>query len=487
MKKILKIFLVLMMFNTFISAEEIDKEKWADKMKSGIRAFQDRDYDTAEKEFKDLLMMSPDDEGVMVLLAKTHLMQSELDAAFALLQKAISLRPDDANAYQYLSKIYEAMGDYPQAIGALETYIKYEKSTPLKKGAESYLEKLHERIKYAKSLFGNGLEFLKKKEFDRALKYFEEADKILPTIPGMNYIFGQIYFGKKDYYRAIQEFLVQYTKTPENIELILNIADAYLLYNDHKSAKTFFEKVLDSKADKDKKEYALKKIKICDDSIADIEEKKKEASYETLIAKGLKYQEKHLYHMALSHFDLALEKMNTASFKSDIEKKQFTTDVMKLKIVVLIKLQKYSDAVKSAEAHLETLGNIENPNKDLINVISDSLEILGKSYYFDKKFKNCADIMKKCIIINPNAFNAHYYIALMDIKRNDFENAKTGLKRVIEINPQFPDAYYNLAIMYEREDIDVCLKYLKKYNELVPENTFTKKLYDELTEHIKNK
>jgi tetratricopeptide (TPR) repeat protein len=75
----------------------------------------------AEKEFSAELQMNPRHVESILKLAEIELDRSKLDEAKALVARALTIRPESAEAHAALGKILEQRGDVKGATGELET------------------------------------------------------------------------------------------------------------------------------------------------------------------------------------------------------------------------------------------------------------------------------------------------------------------------------------------------------------------------------
>lgn len=95
----------------------------------GVNLLKQRDYDGAEKGFRQALNLK-EDPAYYLGLANTLLLKGQLDEAKSLYEKVLTLAPDDVRAQQGLSVIYEKKGDLSAAEDVLRQAIQFNNKDP---------------------------------------------------------------------------------------------------------------------------------------------------------------------------------------------------------------------------------------------------------------------------------------------------------------------------------------------------------------------
>ena len=70
------------------------------------------------------------------------------------------------------------------------------------------------------------------------------------------------------------------------------------------------------------------------------------------------------------------------------------------------------------------------------------------------------DHLQQAIKINPEFANAHYQLALLLDKKNDYKKAKSHYLKSIDLKKNFTESYFHLATMLKRKK---AFKESKKY------------------------
>ena len=105
--------LPLLAFASFGCAkEEENKEQHLSRANDYLAAEQ---YDKAEKEYRDVLRLVPDDPAALRQLSKIYLDQGQILQAYPLLKKFLELQPDDSEIQLKLGLIFLSLGGYAEA------------------------------------------------------------------------------------------------------------------------------------------------------------------------------------------------------------------------------------------------------------------------------------------------------------------------------------------------------------------------------------
>ena len=92
--------------------EEPTKEQLLSRANDYFAAEQ---YDKAEKEYREVLRLAPDDPAALRQLGIIYFDQGQILQAYPLLKKSAELQPDDPEIQLKLGQLFLAVGDYAQA------------------------------------------------------------------------------------------------------------------------------------------------------------------------------------------------------------------------------------------------------------------------------------------------------------------------------------------------------------------------------------
>lgn len=170
-------------------------------------------YDTAEKIFNDLLKQDPDNEDVILYLARIRTNKDMYDEAISLLSQVINKNPANetalllrAAAFKEISLFEQAIEDYtslialnPQAIYYNRRGLIYEELENWPEARKDYTSSLEINPTWAISYNNRGYVNMKIGKYDDAKKDFELALKYSPSLSGaaINYA-GYFWTAKRD-------------------------------------------------------------------------------------------------------------------------------------------------------------------------------------------------------------------------------------------------------------------------------------------------
>ena len=108
-----------------------DKSAWSLLYFRGISYERDKQWPAAEADFKQALVLYPDQPLVLNYLGYSWVDRGvHLDEAFQMLRKAVALRPEDGFIVDSLGWAHYRLGDYPEAVKELERAIELKPGDP---------------------------------------------------------------------------------------------------------------------------------------------------------------------------------------------------------------------------------------------------------------------------------------------------------------------------------------------------------------------
>ncbi|MFC1819971.1 tetratricopeptide repeat protein [Thermodesulfobacteriota bacterium] len=139
----------------------------------GVFAYEDGDYQGAEKNLQRALKSNPDDPFYNHFLGKIYLKMERYDECIAYLSKAWKIDPSISGLRYDMAFLYYKMEDYPQA-------------------SELFREVIEEDPKNVLAHYHGGVSLYKEKIYDKALDYFKKASDMSPTIKTNGYYYAGI-------------------------------------------------------------------------------------------------------------------------------------------------------------------------------------------------------------------------------------------------------------------------------------------------------
>jgi tetratricopeptide (TPR) repeat protein len=112
--------------------KKVEPDDWQLFYYRGISYERAKQWPNAEKDFKKALELSPDEPYVLNYLAYTWVERREnLDEAFAMLEKAVSQRPEEGFIVDSLGWAHYMLGRYPEAVTELERAVSLAPTDPV--------------------------------------------------------------------------------------------------------------------------------------------------------------------------------------------------------------------------------------------------------------------------------------------------------------------------------------------------------------------
>ncbi|HUH65733.1 MAG TPA: tetratricopeptide repeat protein [Syntrophales bacterium] len=203
-------------------------------------------YNDALKELLEAEKLSPRDPSVHYYLGITYYRKGLSDNAVDEFKKALALKPGYSEVQNYLGVIYLEKGQWDGAI----QYFKDALSNPLYETPD-------------KALFNIGMAYQGKKDFDKALKYLEEAKNKRPnTVPIalIDLHMGLICYDQGDFKKATTYFKSSIKTDPNLLQSRYGLGLSYLKLNDPEKAKTEFKAIVEAAPDTELGKEAKKSL-----------------------------------------------------------------------------------------------------------------------------------------------------------------------------------------------------------------------------------
>src|SRR5262245_46825201 len=198
--------------------EQDSKEQHLSRASDYLAAGQ---YDKAEKEYRDVLRLAPEDPVALRKLGSIYLDQGQTLQAYPLLKKSSELQPDDAEIQVNLAATFLSIGAYAEARDAAQQVLdkqpgneqallllveasrKPDDIEDARKLIQSFREKDQDRAHYHLAL---GFLDLRQNDQPRAESEFKAALKLDPKSSEANAALGVLYWSRNDLKEAGEAF-----------------------------------------------------------------------------------------------------------------------------------------------------------------------------------------------------------------------------------------------------------------------------------------
>jgi Tfp pilus assembly protein PilF len=202
------------------------------------------DTGRALEQFYKALELHPEDPYLHYDLALAYDMKGALDKAEYHLKKAVALKPDYSDAYNYLGVVYFRQGKVCQAIKAYH------------KALENLLY-----LNPQDAHLNLGIAYLSGKEYQKAEVHLEEDIRLVPDfVVAYNYL-GQVYEGMDQYLKAKASYKRAIEYNPEYADAYLNLGKLYYRSGERQKAIRAFDKVVRLEPGSEKGEQARRYLK----------------------------------------------------------------------------------------------------------------------------------------------------------------------------------------------------------------------------------
>ncbi|WP_300365752.1 tetratricopeptide repeat protein [Brachyspira sp.] len=442
----------------------------------GIAYYSKYDNKKAEKLFKKVLLINPNDDKVLYYTASNYVYyfrrNEKYSEALKLIKKAIELNENDSAYWHLLGYINYKNKNYYAAIEYAEKAVKLNKS---------YVFDYNNHLEYYLTVIGES--YFKLGKYDEAIDIFKEIIK-LPWHDQSDFMYlGLSYFEKKEYDKAIENYEKVLEIDPscdyiENTSAINALAKSYMalgeyqkgidaykeyikkhqwrwiryLYNkdieDYKYLIEAFNQLIEEEPNNFKYYDGLETIysydlNICDKG-ANVLEK-----YLLNNTDNIKHQVygtlAHLYEN-IYRYDKAIEMYNKLMEINHFENNDYyrLCDIYKKiknydKVLEMYEENTYSNIIKLLDLYDKLF---KHEKKDLlidkaVNYYIDKNDYRGLSdlyLYIGEKYK-AIEYYKKYINLDDNKNNGDNFIAIADIYQSlgEKENAEVYYKKAIEV------------------------------------------------------
>ncbi|MFX1346344.1 MAG: tetratricopeptide repeat protein [Promethearchaeota archaeon] len=296
-----------------------------------------------------------------------------------------------------------------------------------------------------KKVINQGNELAAKKEYDKAIKVFNEAltqtDKMYLT-KEMEKLVNSI---KSLIYDAEVGTLVGKGKLTEEQE-----AKEKKIENLRKRLE-YAKSIEDDK----RRVEEMNKIKKMIDDIHSEEIK-------LLIEQGNQLADKKAFEEAFKFYEKAL-KVNEMMEEPDIKNKDLVKESYKRELInkarIEIENKQYDVAIENGRKAVE-----------LDEGFVDAYHYIGVAYHYKKKYDAAIENLQLALNYDKNHIESWNLIGLAYEAKNDYEKALENLNKAVEIDPNFSNGWYNVGNIYkQKSEFDKAIESYIKATEIDPE------------------
>ncbi|MBI4978082.1 MAG: tetratricopeptide repeat protein, partial [Spirochaetes bacterium] len=378
-----------------------------------------KDFTRGIPVFEKLLAKKPNDIVLTFNIAVLYKFKGEIPLAVKYLETVLAADPGYVDAVKYLVAIHQEANDEEKAIAVL--------SSALAKTKSPAIQSIYNNIVIGRN-FRLGNQYFERKEYQFAVKMFEEIIAIDATATGVIFKLANAYFNNSDYEKA----LVSLKKLETNRDIIGDAENAYPFFK--LLALTLYQlKQYDALTETGKKALAYNP-----------------GDYDILRALGRGYEMRGDYAKAIAHYIKAVE------LKQDFR-------VLHWLSVLLAKDRRYADAMnylaravnngyKDADALAlykdVSIAYYTGMGNDIYNEVKDTAIDAKARTKLDSAaghYRKALDVERRPVILISLANTA--------ILRQQFGEAETLLTEARTIDSNNVSAYLSLARMYSEQKL----------------------------------
>ena len=476
---------------SFGCAKEDNKDQHLARANDYLAAEQ---FDKAEKEYREVLRLAPEDAAALRQLGAIYLDQGQIIQAYPLLKKSAELQPDDPEIQVKLGLIYLAFGEYTQArdvaLQVLEKQPGYERALQLlvdasrkpddiedaRKLVQRLQEKDQERSQYLLAL---GALDLRQNDPLRAESKFKAALNLEPKSSQVYVALGNLYWSRNDLKEAEQAFKTAADLAPPRNPMHLRYADFLLKTGSSAQAKSVLEEISRRAPDYLPPRVVLMKMACTEQRDDDCATRVQQVlsqdpfNYDALFLDGLLKLAKGdapgavrvfgyltntfgqnpqvRYQLALAHLLSARDASPVDSRNALSEAENSLSEAIKLDpnfdqaslLLAELKIRK-----GNAAAVVDLLAPLTKERPQ----IAQAQYLLASAYLVQQKYDQALAVYRRMAELFPNDPQPPFLIGRMLLQRGQQPDARNAFEKSIQISPDYLPAMEMLV------DLDIATK-----------------------------
>ena len=232
----------------------------ADHYQRGVKLLEQRLWDAAIFEFREVLELDPNQAETYIALGIAHSNKNELEEALKAFGRAAELKPDSVEAHFNLGLALRNAGRMKEAVSELEEAIRLDplneqsrlelglilqRDGQSERSIEQYRAILERNPNSAAAHNWLGVGHQQKKEFVEAIAEFRRAVELDPAMGRAHNSLGTLLAETGEMEEAVESFQTAARLDPSNLEIRMNLGVALRTIGDSEKAVEQFRHVLD--------------------------------------------------------------------------------------------------------------------------------------------------------------------------------------------------------------------------------------------------
>ena len=324
----------------------------------------------------------------------------KFEDAITAYQRAIVYRPDWAYSHAALASAYANTHSYAEALDTYKVAVRLDPTD----------EMIHHQLGNVHSKRGNRA---------AAMQHQQQAVAISPEFAAAHYQLGLLHAQEKQWSNAIASYRTAYELDPTVVEVLYNLAQAYLRTGDRVAARqqmTLFEK----------QKAALTPLYELRGALQRTPDTKKRA--QVLANIGRLYLKNGFYEKAVWEYQKALG-MNT----------KLVPAYNGIGIAYTL-LERYPEAIAAQQKALELQPDFAKAHAGL-----------GLVYFMQNEAEPALEHYQHAIALEPELLDAHLKIGIILLNQGHYAAAANTYETSLTLAPDNAEIYHNLGLCYARQ------------------------------------
>ena len=324
----------------------------------------------------------------------------KFEDAITAYEHSIAYKPNWAYSHAALASVYANMHRYTEALNAYKVAV----------GLDPNDEMIHHQL---------GNVYSKRGEHAAAFRHQRQAIAIAPEFAAAHYQLGLLYAQEKQWADAIASYQAAYVHDDALVEVLYNLAQAYLRVGDTSAARqqmTLFEK----------RKAVITPLHQLRGALQRTQAPTERA--QILANIGRLYLKDGHYEKAVWEYQKALgiDPQLVAAYNG-----------MGLAYTML---ERYEDAVTAQRKALELQPDLAKAHAGL-----------GLTYFRQNALESALEHYRHAVVLDSQSLEAHQKIAIILLNQKRYAEATDAYLTIIALNPDDAEAYYNLGLCYAHQ------------------------------------
>jgi tetratricopeptide (TPR) repeat protein len=445
--------IVIFQFTNIYSQKSANRSE--ETLKSAIQSLQNRQFETAEKQLREIIKISPQNLDAKVLFGTLLVQTNRVNEGAKILEGILKIKPAHIQANYNLALIYSSKGDNLRAIQHLEAaaginnktkIIKTEDTILLLTLARLYISekrnsdatKVIEKLEKpgtgdVRTLFTLGLMLADLGNYERASQIFEKVNEKNPEVPEVLYNLGISYFNLDRLDEAEAKLQATIIAKPNFPEAYYRVGLIFSARNDSDAAVSYWLKSIELNPKYHEAYFLIGE---------ELLKNKKLPGALLFYQKAAEFEPQNiLYQLRVGIAYFRLDRYSDAKkvFDAALAKNPANVNFNFLRGYVARAEGLFDEAIESFDVVLKLSPNNPDVLANLGYIALERGDLLKAEQY-----------LRQTIKLDSGNFSSHYDLGRLLNRQKKFSDAIPILERGAEMNKLDPGIRYQLFVAYTR-------------------------------------